>query len=154
MAEAVIAIGHALNESAVLDKGVQMLHWLLERETASGHLSVASVGGRGPEDPGPMFDQQPIEVAAMADACWRAGHVTGDPSWHQGVLAARDWFGGANDSAMVMFDPVSGGGYDGLERSGVNQNQGAESTLAYVSTMQRAATISFTGDESSVPSLG
>ena len=37
-----------------------------------------------------------------------------------------------------MFDDVSGGGYDGLEPHGVNLNQGAESTLAFVSTMQRA----------------
>lgn len=146
MAEAVIAIGHALNESVTIDKGVQMLRWLLDRETAAGHLSVAPAGGCGPEDKGPMFDQQPIEVSAMADACWRAGQVTGDPSWQRGILAARDWFGGANDSEMVMFDPVSGGGYDGLERDGVNLNQGAESTLAYVSTMQRATPFA-TADE-------
>jgi hypothetical protein len=37
-----------------------------------------------------------------------------------------------------MYDEVSGGGFDGLESHGVNINQGAESTLALVSTMQRA----------------
>jgi hypothetical protein len=37
-----------------------------------------------------------------------------------------------------MFDPETGGGFDGLEHDGVNQNQGAESTIAFVSTMQHA----------------
>jgi hypothetical protein len=37
-----------------------------------------------------------------------------------------------------MFDPRTGGGFDGLERFGANQNQGAESTLAMLSTAQHA----------------
>jgi len=37
-----------------------------------------------------------------------------------------------------MFDPVTGGGYDGLERAGRNDNQGAEPTLAMLSTAQQA----------------
>jgi hypothetical protein len=41
-----------------------------------------------------------------------------------------------------MFDPGTGGGYDGLERHGRNENQGAESTLAMLSTAQQACRIS------------
>jgi hypothetical protein len=85
-----------------------------------------------------MFDQQPIEVAAMADACWRAHAVTGDPSWLRGVSAATAWFDGDNDIGLPMHDPESGGGFDGLQVDRVNLNQGAESTLAFISTMQRA----------------
>jgi len=47
------------------------------------------------------------------------------------------WFLGDNDSRTPMYDPVSGGGFDGLERFGRNENQGAESTLAVLSTFQR-----------------
>ena len=48
-----------------------LLRWLLDRETIDGHLSPAPVGGAGPDDLRPAFDQQPIEVAAIADACAR-----------------------------------------------------------------------------------
>ena len=138
LAEALIAAGAALRNDPALDQGLTMLSWLLELETSRGHLSVAAVGGRGPLDSGPMFDQQPIEVAAMADACWRAYTVTGERSWWRGVTAAANWFAGNNDTGLPMYDDVSGGGFDGLQPEGVNLNQGAESTLALISTMQRA----------------
>ena len=138
LAEAVIAAGAALQRIPDLDRGLTMLGWLLDAETTQGHLSVAGVAGRGPDDRGPMFDQQPIEVAAMADACWRAYSVTGDPHWWRGISAAARWFSGENDTGLPMFDDVSGGGFDGLHPEGVNLNQGAESTLAFISTMQRA----------------
>ena len=138
LAEALIAAGSALGDSAVLDRGLTMLAWLLELEMTNGHLSVTGVDGRGPRDHGPLFDQQPIEVAATADACWRAYTATGDESWWRGVEAAASWFTGDNDTGLPMYDDVSGGGFDGLQPQGVNLNQGAESTLALISTMQRA----------------
>ncbi len=137
LAEAVIAAADALGRPEELARGLAMLGWLLTMETERGHLSVAPVGGRGPDDARPGFDQQSIEVATLADACWRAYTVTGDPSWRRGVSAAADWFAGWNDVGAVMFDETSGGGYDGLHARGVNTNQGAESTLAFVATMQR-----------------
>jgi hypothetical protein len=144
LAEAVIAAGHALDRGDELDRGLDMLEWLLDLETRRGHLSVVGVGGRGPDDNGPMYDQQPIEVAAMADACWRAADVTGERSWLRGVAAASRWFAGTNDAGLAMFDERSGGGYDGLQRDSVNLNQGAESTLAFISTMQRARSLVLT----------
>jgi len=103
---------------------------------------VTPVGGRGRDDAGPGYDQQPIEVAALADACASAFRITRQPSWLTGVRLAWDWFLGDNDSATPMFDPRTGGGYDGLERGGRNLNQGAESTLAMLSTAQQARRIS------------
>ena len=67
--EAMIAAGIALERPVLLRQGLDLLAWLLERETQRGHLSVTPVGGSGPDDDGPAFDQQPIEVAALADAC-------------------------------------------------------------------------------------
>lgn len=80
----------------------------------------------------------------MADACWRAADVTGERSWLRGVAAASLWFAGTNDAGLAMFDERSGGGFDGLQRDSVNLNQGAESTLAFVSTMQRARSLVLT----------
>ncbi len=137
VAEAVILAGHALGDRAVLGRGLALLDFLLAVETSGGHLSVTPVGGRGPLDVAPAFDQQPIEVAALADACARAHAVTGDERWRAAVGLAAAWFLGDNDSSTPMVDPATGAGYDGLQRLGRNDNRGAESTLAALSTLQQ-----------------
>jgi hypothetical protein len=142
VAEALIDAGDALPDTAALNRGLSLLEFLLRTETRYGHLSVTPVGGRGRDDTGPGYDQQPIEVAALADACASAFRITHQSSWLTGVRLAWDWFLGDNDSATPMFDPRTGGGYDGLERYGRNLNQGAESTLAMLSTAQQARRIS------------
>jgi hypothetical protein len=136
--EAMIAAGVALDDMALQQRGLDLLGWLIDCETGDGHLSPTPVGGRGPDDVKPAFDQQPIEVAALADACARAAAVDAASTWPDGVAAAAAWFQGANDAGLVMWDPETGGGFDGLHADGVNQNQGAESTLAVISTMQHA----------------
>lgn len=138
VAESLLAAGHGLRRPDVVEHGCDLLRWLLERETVDGRLSPTPVDGSGPGDIGPRFDQQPIEVAAMADACARAEAVTGDPSWGEGVDLAIGWFLGRNDVGAVMFDAETGGGYDGLHATGPNRNQGAESTIALISTLQHA----------------
>jgi hypothetical protein len=134
--EAMMVCGSLLGYPALEARGVNLLEWLLEVETLDDHLSVTPVGGRGMGDKGPQFDQQPIEVAAIADAAMRAAILTGDDAWEHVVDMAVNWFLGNNDSGHSMIDLHTGGGYDGLRIDGVNLNQGAESTLAMVSTMQ------------------
>lgn len=136
IAEALIVGGRELARDDVLADGLTLLGWLLDRQTIDDHLSPVPVGGAGPDDVAPGFDQQPIEVAALADACVRAETVTGDPEWRRGIDLAIGWFAGRNDLAVAMSDPVTGGGYDGLTPNGPNLNQGAESTLALITTLQ------------------
>ena len=138
LAEALIAAGTRLPDSSALQDGLTMLEWLLATESARGHLSVVPAGGWARGDSRPGFDQQPIEVAALADACAQAAGATGEARWLRGVELAAAWFTGSNDSGQVMYDRQGGGGYDGLERWGRNENQGAESTLAMISTFQLA----------------
>lgn len=138
VAEALIVAGATLGDADALASGLHWLEFLVDAETRDGHLSVTPVGGRGPDDAGPGFDQQPIEVASLADACASAYAATGEQRWVRGVDLAWRWFTGDNDSAMLMFDPTTGGGYDGLLPEGRNLNQGAESTLAMLSTAQHA----------------
>jgi hypothetical protein len=140
--EAMIAAGAALDDSALRQRGMDLLAWLVEFETADGHLSPTPVGGRGAEDARPGFDQQPIEVATLADACARAAVVDAAAIWPDAVRAAAAWFMGDNDAGQVMWDPETGGGYDGLHADGVNGNQGTESTLAVISTLQHAQRLS------------
>ncbi len=138
LAEALILGGTVLDDDVVVDRGLDMLDVLLRVERSPGHLSVTGTGGRGNAERGPLFDQQPIEVAAIADACARAFDLTGEPRWLSGIDLALAWFRGDNDSNTVMFDPATGAGFDGLERDGRNENRGAESTLAALSTVQHA----------------
>jgi hypothetical protein len=143
--EAMIAAGVALDRPALRRDGLALLAWLIDHESVDGHLSVTPAGGDGPGDPRPAFDQQPIEVATIAEAGARAATVDDDPRWRRAVVAASAWFLGANDGEVVMWDSGTGGGYDGLERDRANQNLGTESTLALISTWQHARRIAAGG---------
>lgn len=140
--EAMIAAGVTLGDDTLRQRGLDLLAWLIDRETADGHLSPTPAEGRGPDDAAPGFDQQPIEVSSIADACARAAGADASHIWPDTVRAAADWFEGANDAGLPMWDPQTGGGFDGLHAESVNQNQGAESTLAVLSTMQHAQRLS------------
>jgi hypothetical protein len=137
-----IAAGTVLDDAALQRRGLDLLEWLVDYETVDGHFSPTPVGGRGADDVRPAFDQQPIEVSSLADACARAAAADPSPQWPDGVRRAAAWFDGDNDSGQVMWDAQTGGGFDGLHADGVNRNQGTESTLAVLSTMQHAKRIS------------
>jgi hypothetical protein len=136
--EILLAAGSLLRDGNALARGLDQLQWLLDLETSAGWLSVTPAGGWSPGEPRPGFDQQPIEVAALADACARAFDLTGEDRWRKAVTACAEWFLGNNDAQIALLDPLSGGGCDGLEVSGRNENQGAESTLAMIATFQQA----------------
>lgn len=135
--EAMLLVGRHLDVADLRDDGRYLLRWLVDQQTVDGHLSVVPAGGRRRgQPPGVGFDQQPIEVASLAEACRTACLETGDPRWETTVGLCLEWFEGRNDSGLVMYDAATGGGFDGLERWSVNANMGAESTLAWLSTCQ------------------
>ena len=136
--EALIVTGVSLNDRSMIDDGLTLLQWLVNLEHGADGFSFTPVGGRGPGDVGPAFDQQPIEAAAMVDACWRAWRATADDRWADEALVAASWFLGANDIGVALYDEDSGGGADGLRPDGLNNNRGAESTLAALTALQRA----------------
>jgi hypothetical protein len=137
VAEALVAAGSLLPAPAALADGLRVLEWLVDLQTRDGHLSVVPATGWEPGQRPPGFDQQPIEVAALASACARAHAVTGASRWASTVLLARGWFLGFNDAGVPLADPDTGGGSDGLRADGASTNQGAESTLALLSTFQQ-----------------
>jgi hypothetical protein len=136
--EALLTAGQGLSSDRLLGEGLALLEWLVAAETRAGHFSFTPVGGWGPGEPRPGFDQQPVEAAAMADACNRAWSITGDDIWRERIDMAARWFMGVNDTGAPLYDARTGGGHDGLTREGTNQNQGAESTLAALSVLQLA----------------
>ena len=141
LAETMLAAGSLTDEQRWVDEGLRMLSWLVDVETVNGHLSVTPVGGWARGDRRPAFDQQPIEVAALADACAFALELTSDSHWADTVERCARWFEGTNDTGVALVDHAHAGCCDGLERDGRNENQGAESTLAMLSTFQHAGRI-------------
>lgn len=81
-----------------------------------------------------LYDQQPVEAATMADAARAAYHLLGDERYLAAFRRARAWFHGRNSLAEPLADVLSGACCDALVPTGVNRNQGAESTLAYLWT--------------------
>jgi hypothetical protein len=138
IAEALFGAGDALGDEGAVVEGLGLLAWLFEVQTTAGHLSPVAVGGWSWGEPRPAFDQQPIEVAALADAAARAFAITAEDHWSACVERCARWFAGDNDSGVPMYNTATGGGFDGLERGGRNANQGAESTLAALATLQHA----------------
>ncbi len=141
LADALIAAGVALGVPLLVDQGLEQLGWLVERWTSRGHLSVVSAHGEVQGEHVVAFDQQPIEVATLSEACVRAYAISDDDYWRSAQRHATQWFLGENDGGVAMFVPETGAGYDGLIASGVNLNQGAESTLALLATLQHRRSI-------------
>jgi hypothetical protein len=81
-----------------------------------------------------LYDQQPVEASTMAAAALAAMRLTGDESYRVVVRRTRDWFLGRNSLSRPLADATCGACYDGLQETGTNKNQGAESTLAYLWT--------------------
>jgi len=110
--------------------GLRALRWLADRQrTAAGYFRP--VGSHGYGGPQAQFDQQPVEAQAMVAACLDAHGATGDDFWWREARRAFDWFLGRNDLGAALADFTSGGCRDGLHPDRANENQGAESTLAY-----------------------
>ena len=135
--ETLILAGEALNDLETLEVGLEMLQWLIEQESNNSHFSVTPVGGYEPTAPREKFDQQSIEVAALVDACASAFDVTGNTEWLPYIARGLRWFEGSNDSGVVMHDPETGAGFDGLTADGRNENCGAESTICYLSVLDQ-----------------
>ena len=135
--EVLMQAGNYLHAPALARRGLSLLHWLVENQTIHTRLSITPSHGFGYMQTRPGFDQQPIEVAALADACAAAFDISSDELWRNVINMSARWFEGVNDMGVQMYEPRTGAGFDGLTANGRNENQGAESTLAYLSTMQQ-----------------
>jgi len=120
--------------SPAVEVGLRSLRWLAEIQTSpAGHFRPVGSNGffrRNAEKA--HFDQQPIEAHSMVSACIAAWQATQDQFWIRQARRAFSWFLGRNDLGVSLYDPSTGGCCDGLHPDRVNQNQGAESTLAFL----------------------
>ena len=135
MPHALILSGHWTNNAEVMEIGLKSLRWLLETQISPTTGCFSSIGSNGFYRRGQErahFDQQPLEACGMVSACLEARRLTNDPYWDGKARLAFEWYLGRNDVGLPLYDAVTGGCCDGLHVNRVNQNQGAESTLAYL----------------------
>jgi glycosyltransferase involved in cell wall biosynthesis len=132
--QAMILSGRSTNNRTMLELGLKTLRWLVKIQTsdAGSFRPIGSNGffPRGKERA--LFDQQPIEAQATVSACIEAYHATNDPFWLAETRRAFEWFLGRNDLGLALYDSTTGGCRDGLHVDRLSQNQGAESTLAFL----------------------
>jgi hypothetical protein len=148
--EALIAAGTGLRDRQLVSTGTRLLEWLVKVETNGDHFSFAPSGGWEPGQSRPGFDQQPLEASAMAAACYRAWSASGHSVWRMRALDAVRWFMGKNDTGMVLYDEKTGGTHDGLMEQSLNNNRGAESTLAGIAALQIGAKCSEEAPEAAI----
>ena len=132
--QAMILAGLVLDEQNLVQRGLRALDWLLAVQTSDdGHLSVIGSDGwlrrGGRRAP---YDQQPLEAAALIEACKAAHRATGDERWLVEMRRCFAWYLGQNDAGVSLIEFKSHGCYDGLVRNGVNQNFGAESCVSWL----------------------
>ena len=132
--QALILAGRALQRAEMTKMGLRSLEWLTRIQTGEGGC-FSPIGTNGWYRRGgrkARFDQQPIEAQSMVEACAEALRATGDERWLKEARRCFHWFLGRNDLGLSLYDPATGGCRDGLHPDRANQNQGAESTLAWL----------------------
>jgi len=134
MAEALLISGHDAQNNRWADAGLAALKWLTKVQTGKGGIfrPVGSDGWYVRGGKRAIFDQQPIEAYTQVSASLTAWRLTSDSRWYDEAVRAFGWFLGANDLGVEVYDPEIGGCRDGLHADRLNENQGAESTLAYL----------------------
>lgn len=137
LCEALLVSGHAQCNSEQVRVGLESLQWLMRQQTAdTGHFRPVGTNTFGVDRRYPQpFDQQPLEAAAAVSACLAASDITGDPWWRDEARRAFNWFTGCNDLRIPVAESESGACFDGLHPDRRNANQGAESTLAYLTAL-------------------
>jgi glycosyltransferase involved in cell wall biosynthesis len=137
LSHALILSGRIAARPDVLETGLNTLRWLTRLQTAEGGYlrPIGSNGFYTRSRERAHFDQQPIEAQTLVSACLEAYRSTSDEFWFQRARRAFEWFLGRNDLGLFLYDPNTGGCRDGLHVDRVNQNQGAESTLAFLTAL-------------------
>ena len=135
--QALMAAASLLDDEEMMRIGKGALNWLIQVQTdPMGYfLPIGSNGFYTKNGISARYDQQPLEAAATIDACYQAFLLSGEAEWEHEVYRAYQWFHGANSEGHSLIDAATGGCMDGLLENDVNRNQGAESTLAYISSV-------------------
>ncbi len=125
--------GDVLGDETLLSTATESMNFLSSIVLRSGYLSV--IGNEqwfAKDGHQSLFAQQPIDAMMMVLLFQKALQLTGEERHAKDLQTSYMWFLGENDLRMQLYDRDTKGCFDGLESYGVNRNQGAESSLAYL----------------------
>lgn len=138
MSQALIAAGEYMNDEKMIKHGLESLDWIIKIQTSPDNKHLSLIGNNGWYRKGgvkPQYDQQPVEILSIMEACAQACQIDNENRWRKELDRAFAWFLGKNDIHEYLYDFRTGGCYDGIQRGGVNMNQGAESTLTWLAAL-------------------
>jgi hypothetical protein len=136
--ESLLLVGSACGDDRIIAAGLESLEWLMQTQRCETNGHFVPIGSQGFYRQGgekARFDQQPIEASGAVSACLQAYRVTADDHWRKQAWSAFNWFLGDNDLRLPLYDSATGGCRDGLHPDRANENQGAESTLSFLSAL-------------------
>ncbi|MDB4937632.1 MAG: pimA 3, partial [Labilithrix sp.] len=135
--QALLVSASRMGDAAMSEVGLRSLEWLISQHL-DGDGTFAPVGSNGFHvrgAPRASFDQQPVEACAMVSACLDAHRSTGQPRFLEHARHAFQWFLGQNPRETQVYDARTGGCRDGIHVDRLNENQGAESTLSFLTAL-------------------
>ncbi len=126
-----------MGDALMTETAMRSLEWLVNHHVATDGM-FAPVGTNGFHVRGgerAVFDQQPVEACSMVSACLDAHRISGDARWLEHARRAFHWFLGQNPLRLPVYDARTGGCRDGIHIDRLNENQGAESTLSFLTAL-------------------
>lgn len=122
-----------LRDRKTKESGFASMEFLTEHTLKEGYLSL--IGNEEwfmKNKNRSVFSQQPLDAQAMVLLFHQAYRLTGNRSYLKKLFTSFKWFLGENELHMSLYNFETHGCADGFGKLGINQNQGAESTLAYL----------------------
>ena len=133
LSQALLAAYQSLGEKVYLDAAERSLGFLIKATTIDGNfVPIGSDGWYVKGGKRAFYDQQPIEAGGMVETTALAHKLTHSTLYETTLRQALGWFYGINTKSVRIYDESTGACYDGITQSGLNENQGSESTLAYL----------------------
>jgi glycosyltransferase involved in cell wall biosynthesis len=136
--QALLLVGSASSDEHMVSAALESLDWLAQTQRCETNGHFVPIGSQGFYRQGgekARFDQQPLEAAGAVSASLQAYRITKDVRWRKEAWLAFNWFLGENDLQLALYDSSTGGCRDGLHPDRANENQGAESTLSFLTAL-------------------
>jgi glycosyltransferase involved in cell wall biosynthesis len=133
LSQALLYGATALDRRDLAERALDSLRWLGDECGLDGNeLRLPGHLGRRRGEPAPGDgDEQPLDAAALVEAELTAFAITRRVEHGRRAIRAFEWFLGRNRLRTPLYDFATGGCSDGLGAEALNDNEGAESTLAF-----------------------
>ena len=135
MPEAMLCAYLTTNKEAYMTIAKESFEFLLSKIFIDGRIKVVSNRGwlkKGKSKKSINGGEQPIDVAYTIMALEKFYFAFNNDNYKRKAIIAFSWFLGENHLNQIVYNPITGGCYDGVEELNVNLNQGAESTISYL----------------------